>query len=73
MMKFSHLRWLIKIIGRQLCRLQKKIKKYVANIVLELLEQMKSPSYHLETIVNDFDELSIEYCVISGLAVRMHN
>lgn len=45
----------------------------LSNIVQSLLDELRDPERHLSSVVRDFDECGIDYCVIGSLAVRCHN
>lgn len=45
----------------------------ITKIVQSLLHELNRPERHLSSIVRDFDECGIDYCVIGSLAVRCHN
>lgn len=44
-----------------------------AKEILFLLEQMNSPFVQLDTIVQDFEEVGIDYCIIGGMSLPIHN
>ena len=48
-------------------------EKELAELVQALLHELNRPERHLSSIVRDFDECGIDYCVIGSLAVRCHN
>ncbi|MGO9570476.1 MAG: hypothetical protein ACLP5H_23340 [Desulfomonilaceae bacterium] len=48
-------------------------EKELAELVQELLIELNRPERHLSSIVRDFDECGIDYCVIGSMAVRYHN
>jgi hypothetical protein len=48
-------------------------EKDISSLVQSLLEELKNPERHLSSVVRDFDECGIDYCVIGSLAVRFHN
>jgi hypothetical protein len=48
-------------------------KKDLSRLVESVLEELKNPEHQLSSIVRDFDECGIDYCVIGSLAVRCHN
>ena len=48
-------------------------EKELAELVQDLLHELNNPERHLSSIVRDFDECGIDYCVIGSLAVRCHN
>jgi hypothetical protein len=48
-------------------------EKELAELVRALLHDLNRPERHLSSIVRDFDECGIDYCVIGSLAVRCHN
>ena len=45
----------------------------IAEIVQSLLEELKNPEHQLSSVVRDFDECGIDYCIIGSMAVRFHN
>ena len=48
-------------------------EKELANLVQALLHELDNPERQLSSIVLDFDECGIDYCIIGSLAVRIHN
>ncbi len=48
-------------------------EKELAELVKALLHELNNPERQLSTIVRDFEECGIDYCVIGSLAVRCHN
>ena len=45
----------------------------LSNIVQSLLEELDNPERHLSSVVRDFHECGIDYCIIGSMAVRFHN
>lgn len=45
----------------------------LSRLVKELLHELNNPERHLSSIVRDFEECDIDYCIIGSLAVRCHN
>jgi hypothetical protein len=45
----------------------------LTGIVKELLHELNNPERRLSTIVRDFDECGIDYCLFGSLAERCHN
>jgi len=45
----------------------------LTKLVRALLNELDDPERSLSTIVRDFEECGIDYCVIGSLAVRVHN
>ncbi len=48
-------------------------EKEITQLVQALLHELNNPERQLSTIVQDFEECGIDYCVIGSLAVRCHN
>jgi len=48
-------------------------EKELAKLVQALLNELGNPERQLSSIVLDFDECGIDYCIIGSLAVRIHN
>ncbi len=48
-------------------------EKELAKLVQALLNELDNPERQLSSIVLDFDECGIDYCIIGSLAVRIHN
>ncbi len=48
-------------------------ERELAELVQALLHELNDPERHLSSVVRDFDECGIDYCVIGSLAVRCHN
>ena len=48
-------------------------EKDLKSLVKELLIELNDPERHLSSVVRDFHECGIDYCVIGSLAVRCHN
>jgi hypothetical protein len=48
-------------------------EKELAELVQALMHELNNPERQLSTIVQDFEECGIDYCVIGSLAVRCHN
>ena len=48
-------------------------EKEITKLVQALLNQLDNPERQLSSIVLDFDECGIDYCIIGSLAVRIHN
>jgi hypothetical protein len=48
-------------------------EKDLCTLVRALLEELDNPERQLSSIVLDFDECGIDYCIIGSLAVRCHN
>ncbi len=48
-------------------------EKEITKLVQALLHELNNPERQLSTIVQDFEECGIDYCVIGSLAVRCHN
>ncbi len=42
-------------------------------LLMRFYEMLQDPNTHMRTIADDLDEFGIEYCVIGGLALRIHN
>ncbi len=47
--------------------------KDLSTLVRALLVELENPERQLSSIVLDFDECGIDYCIIGSLAVRIHN
>jgi len=45
----------------------------LAEVVQALLHELNRPERHLSSVVRDFDECGIDYCVIGSLALWCHN
>ncbi len=45
----------------------------LAELVQALLHELNRPERHLSSIVRDFHECGIDYCIIGSMAVRFHN
>jgi len=48
-------------------------EKEITKLLQALLHELNNPERQLSTIVQDFEECGIDYCVIGSLAVRCHN
>ncbi len=44
-----------------------------AKDLLALVESLYAPSYQVSNVAKDLDELGIEYCIIGGIALGVHN
>jgi hypothetical protein len=48
-------------------------EKDLSSLVESVLHELNGPERHLSSIVRDFDEFGIDYCVIGSMAVMCHN
>lgn len=48
-------------------------KKTLEKELSILLEQLLTPAGQLKTIIQDFEEVGIDYCVLGGLSLAIYN
>ena len=48
-------------------------KESLTEIVRNVISELRDPEYHLPIVTRDLEECGIDYAIIGGLALRLHN